>query len=338
MEVPTEKEQSATRSQRSRSPRTPSDRSRPLLRRAGDQRLALRPRQPAGSPPPWRRGDIESSRSPQEPVRSSGRNVEVLGSETEEEQESRAEERTEDAFSIEDKRVDLRQQTSPGDLRPRPSRKLFSPDLPKEEFTSRFRQQRLAIQRREEAEAKEREREKARAEKQKVRGAFNEGEGPVIGIDWHKTLAGENGRVSHANRSLLSVLIQCGYRVVIVSFASSRQRQEQVLAGRRDLQHNIGYPLRLILCPRKLSTDPEGKESLTGDTVCKSEAVLQERCSIFVDDQGIILRDIQQSQRHRPRKSATLCLQAETSHPEFTLRPLRDLIRDTPVEDLPTIV
>ena len=111
----------------------------------------------------------------------------------------------------------------------------------------------------------EREKKKARTEKQKVRGAFNIGDGPVLGIDWHRTLAGNDGRVSQANRTLLSVLIQRGFRVAIVSFASSRQRQEKVLAGRRDLQHNIGYPLRLILCPRKLSSDPEGKESLTGD-------------------------------------------------------------------------
>ena len=106
----------------------------------------------------------------------------------------------------------------------------------------------------------------------------------MLGIDWHKTLAADNGTVSSANRSLLSDLIQAGYRIAIVSFASSRQRQEQAWPAGGHCSHNIGYPLRLILCPRKLSSDPE-----RGDVVCKSEAILQEHISVFVDDPAYYL-------------------------------------------------
>ena len=64
----------------------------------------------------------------------------LIASETEEEERSGGEEATEEAFSTDDKRVDLLQHTSPGELRPRPSRKLFSPVLPQEEFASRYRE------------------------------------------------------------------------------------------------------------------------------------------------------------------------------------------------------
>ena len=62
-----------------------------------------------------------------------------------------------------------------------------------------------------------------------------------LGLDWHRTVAGDNGVVSAANRSLLYELLESGYRLCIISFASSRKRQEQVLSGRRALQHVLGF-------------------------------------------------------------------------------------------------
>ena len=317
----------------------------------------LVPQEPQGPPPPWRRGDLEAqapsarsaSATPVESSRPTYADLRgiykaseegiLIGSETEAECSGGEGiyEATEGAYSTEDKRVDLRQQTSPGDLRPRPSHKaFFSPALSQEEFAGRYREQRLAIRRREETEAKQKEEEKARVERKKLRGAYNQGSLPVLGVDWHKTLAGDSGRVSSANRALLAELIEAGYRIVIVSFASSRKRQEQVLAGRRALQHVLGHPLRLVLCPRKLSSDGGGRESLTGDLVSKAEAILEEQVAVYVDDQAVVLQDVQRSQRRKPRRSQTLCLQASRD-PDFSLAPLRDLLRETAPEDLPVV-
>ena len=316
----------------------------------------LVPQEPQGPPPPWSRGDLEepSARSatatPVEPSRPTYADLKgiykgsdegnLIGSETEAERsgvEEEIYEATEGAYSPGDKRIDLRQQTSAGDLRPRPTHKaFFSPTLSQEEFADRFREQRLAIQRREETEAKQREEERIRIERKKLRGAYNQGSLPGIGVDWHKTLAGDSGRVSSANKALLAELIEAGYRIVIVSFASSRKRQEQVLSGRRALQHVLGHPLRLVLCPRKLSSDGGARESLTGDVVSKAEAILEEQVAVYVDDQAVVLQDVQRSQRHKPRRSQTLCLQASRD-PDFSSAPLRDLIRETAPEDLPVI-
>ena len=279
----------------------------------------------------------------------------LIGSETEAER-SGAEEHTlvteaaegsfeveEQQYQAEDKKVSLIQPSRAGDLRPRPrptqrspAASIFSPSLSRDQFRERFRSNQLSIQRREETEAKQKEEEKARVERTRLRGAYSQGSKQVLGVDWHKTLAGESGRVSAANRALLAEYIEAGYRIVIISFASSRKRQEQVLAGRRALQHVLGHPLRLVLCPRKLSSDGGARESLTGDLVCKAEAILEEKVTVYVDDQAVILQDVQRSQRHKPRRSQTLCLQA-SKDPDFSLAPLRDLIRETAPEDLPVI-
>ena len=224
----------------------------------------------------------------------------------------------------------MRQQTSAGDLRPRPTHKaLFSPALSQQDFADRFREQRLAIRRREETEAKQREEEQARIQRTRLREAYNQGSKPILGLDWHKTVAGDSGRVSSANRALLLELLEAGYRICIISFASSRKRQEQVLSGRSALQHVLGHPLRLVLCPRKLSSDGGGRESLTGDTVCKAEAIAEEQVAVYIDDQALILQDVQRSQRHKPRRSQTLCIQASRD-PDFSLAPLRELLQNTP--------
>ena len=85
-----------------------------------------------------------------------------VGSEAQKGEECPADERTEEDYSVLDKRVGGRQGNS------------LALNLPKAEV-----------------EAKEREKERARAEK-KVRGSFNDGDGPVIGLDWHRILAVED--------------------------------------------------------------------------------------------------------------------------------------------------
>ena len=115
--------------------------------------------------------------------------------------------------------------------------RISGPTLSQQDFAERFREQRLAIRRREETEAKQKEEEQARIQHTRLRGAYNQGSKPTLGLDWHKTVAGDSGRVSSANRALLLELLEAGYRICIISFASSRKRQEQVLSGRRALQH-----------------------------------------------------------------------------------------------------
>ena len=262
----------------------------------------------------------------------------LIGSETEAEHSAEEiYEPTEGAYSPGDKRISLKQQTSAGDLRPRPTHKaLFSPSLSQQDFAERFRGQQLAIRRREETEAKRQEEEEARLHRTRRRGAYNQGSKPTLGLDWHRTVAGDSGSVSAANRSLLFELLEAGYRICIISFASSKKRQEQVLSGRRALQHVLGFPLRLVLCPRKLSTDRESRPSLTGDTISKAEAIAEEKVSVYIDDQALILQDVERSQRHKPRGSRTLCLQASRD-PDFSLAPLRKLLQETAPEDLPVI-
>ena len=263
----------------------------------------------------------------------------MIGSETEAEYSAEEEiyEPTEGAYSPGDKRISLKQQTSAGELRPPPTHKaLFSLALSQQDFTERFREQRLAIRRREETEAKRKEEEEARVHRTRLRGAYNQGSKPTLGLEWHKTVAGDSGSVSAANRALFLELLEAGYRICIISFASSRKRQEQVLSGRRALQHVLGYPIRLVLCPRKLSTDGESRESLTGDTISKAEAIAEEKVSVYIDDQALILQDVERSQRHKPRRSRTLCLQASRD-PDFSLAPLRKLPQETAPEDLPVI-
>ena len=75
---------------------------------------------------------------------------------------------------------------------------------------------------------------------------------------------------------------------------------------------------------------------LTGDTVCKAEAIAEERVAVYIDDQALILQDVERSQRHKPRRSRTLCLQASRD-PDFSLAPLRKLLQETAPEDLPVI-
>ena len=262
----------------------------------------------------------------------------LIGSETEAERSAEEiYEPTEGAYSPGDKRISLKQQTSVGDLRPRPTHKaLFSPSLSQQEFAERFRGQQLAIRRREENEAKRQEEEEARLHRTRLRGAYNQGSKPTVGLDWHRTVAGDSGVVSAANRSLLYELLDSGYRLCIISFASSRKRQEQVLSGRRALQHVLGFPLRLVLCPRKLTTDRESRPSITGDTISKAEAIEEEKISVYIDDQAQVLQDVEQSQRHRPRGGRTLCLQASRD-PEFTLAPLRKLLQERTPEELPVL-
>ena len=324
-----------------------------------EQRSKRKPTEPKEPPPPWKRGDVarpegasvrsvsatpkeDRSRPTYPELRdlykgSQGEGV-LIGSETEAERSTEEiYEPTEGPYSPGDKRISLKQQTSAGDLRPRPTQKaLFSPSLSQQDFAERFRGQQLAIRRREESEAKRQEEEEARLHRTRLRGAYNQGSKPTLGLDWHRTVAGDNGVVSAANRSLLYELLESGYRLCIISFASSRKRQEQVLSGRRALQHVLGFPLRLVLCPRKLTTDRESRPSITGDTISKAEAIEEEKISVYIDDQAQILQDVERNQRHRPRGSRTLCLQASRD-PEFTLAPLRKLLQEKGPEELPVL-
>ncbi len=233
----------------------------------------------------------------------------LIGSETEAERSTEEiYEPTEGPYSPGDKRISLKQQTSAGDLRPRPTQKaLFSPSLSQQDFAERSRGQQLAIRRREENEAKRQEEEEARLHRKRLRGAYNQGSKPTLGLDWHRTVAGDNGVVSAANRSLLYELLESGYRLCIISFASSRKRQEQVLSGRRALQHVLGFPLRLVLCPRKLTTDRESRPSITGDTISKAEAIEEERISVYIDDQAQILQDVVSEHRDIDLEEAVHC-------------------------------
>ena len=141
----------------------------------------------------------------------------LIGSETEAEHSGEEEiyEPIEGVYSPGDKRISLIQQTSAGDLRPRPTHKaLFSPTLSQQDFAERFREQRLAIRRREETEAKQKEEEQARVQRTRLRGAYNQGNKPTLGLDWHKTVASDNGSVSSANRALLLELLEAGYRIL----------------------------------------------------------------------------------------------------------------------------
>ena len=222
------------------------DRSAEGQREGEEQRSKRQPTEPTGPPPPWRRGDISGqettsarsvSATPKEDRSkptypelrelykgSQGEGV-LIGSETEAEYSAEEiYEPTEGAYSPGDKRISLKQQTSAGELRPRPTHKaLFSPALSQQDFAERFREQRLAIRRREETEAKRKEEEEARVHRTRLRGAYNQGSKPTLGLDWHKTVAGDSGSVSAANRALLLELLEAGYRICIISFASSKR-------------------------------------------------------------------------------------------------------------------
>ena len=144
-----------------------------------------------------------------------------------------------------------------------------------------------------------------------------------MGIDWHRTIASEGGVASASNTGALAALIAQNYDQVLISFASKKARQEEVLRYVRELSRTLGFSLRVIVTPQKFSRDGDAltTPSRSGHTGSKAAHVLQQGCSVYIDNQPKVLKDVRALQRELPLARRTLILRAATDQ-SFTLRPL----------------
>ena len=153
-------------------------------------------------------------------------------------------------------------------------------------------------------------------------------ERPLLGLDWHRTIAherhGPSGReafIPAASLARVQELIERGYDICIISFASAIKTQEKVLELGRDFERALSRPLHsLCIVPRKFTENSASRASLTGHWESKAELVRDLGCCYYVDDQRDLLRDISSLQEGRSRAHRVKVVQANCELPSDSLK------------------
>ena len=168
-------------------------------------------------------------------------------------------------------------------------------------------------------------------------------ERPLLGLDWHRTIAherhGPSGReafIPAASLARVQELIERGYDICIISFASAIKTQEKILELGRDFERALSRPLHsLCIVPRKFTENSASRASLTGHWESKAELVRDLGCCYYVDDQRDLLRDIASLQEGRSRAHRVKVVQADCELPSDSLKPLMDALKGVNPADLP---
>ena len=168
-------------------------------------------------------------------------------------------------------------------------------------------------------------------------------ERPLLGLDWHRTIAherhGPSGReafIPAASLARVQELIERGYDICIISFASAIKTQEKILELGRDFERALSRPLHsLCIVPRKFTENSASRASLTGHWESKAELVRDLGCCYYVDDQRDLLRDISSLQEGRSRAHRVKVVQADCELPSDSLKPLMDALKGVNPADLP---
>ena len=168
-------------------------------------------------------------------------------------------------------------------------------------------------------------------------------ERPLLGLDWHRTIAherqGASGReafIPAASLAPVQELLERGYDICVISFASAIKTQEKVLELGRDFERALSRPLHsLNIVPRKLTENAASRASLTGNWESKAELVRDLGCCYYVDDQRDLLRDIASLQEGRSRAHRVKVVQANCELPSDSLKPLMDALAGVNPAELP---
>lgn len=147
----------------------------------------------------------------------------------------------------------------------------------------------------------------------------------LIALDWHQTVQSRDGTVSALVRGYLQQLHLEGYKLAIVSFASSRQRQQEVWSAVKQLEEELSFAFHhVVITTTKFFGDPVGQPSVTGHNAPKAAEVRRLSAAVYVDDQYKVLQQVFDHQARRSYRYKTLIVQS-TPRRDHLLRGLQDL-------------